>query len=340
MILRSTYINPMQVSNDIQCPSYDVGTLVAKARQGGRSGYAFNIAENGSPLQDGTLIAGALPYWNIYANEQPGQWRLPSTASGDVYHELRRDNLNRYIFQLEGFAGHNTNASAPVPMSNDLTFTKYGSYVDHSFAAKINLGDYDWKKLNGVTHCKVKVYYPGGVLYSESNVLPCVRNTMMTFDGFTMRIPTNTVYTETYPTKIVLCQSDGTDLGCLPIQGNITISVQNAVDPYMIRVFVNGNPKAFTMGNYIDAGSSARAIGTYTGLVNANFKTLDKIEYSIIDASTNAVLSTTTVTDFGLRESPWTLDYYNAGDIETFDVATNRVYPSTGQYVRAFMYYV
>lgn len=28
------------------------------------------------------------------------------------------------------------------------------------------------------------------------------------------------------------------------------------------------------------------------------------------------------------------------GDLSPSDIATNRVYPSTGQYVRAFMYYV
>ena len=72
MILPSSDISIMDVRNYLGCPSTDLGTLVAKAQTGGKSGFAFNIAENGGSNQDGTLIDGAEPYWNIWSTNQPG----------------------------------------------------------------------------------------------------------------------------------------------------------------------------------------------------------------------------------------------------------------------------
>ena len=47
MILPNNNISIMDVRNCLGYPSMDLGTLCTKAKTGGKSGYAFNIKENG-----------------------------------------------------------------------------------------------------------------------------------------------------------------------------------------------------------------------------------------------------------------------------------------------------
>lgn len=61
-----------------------------RSKVGGSSGYAFKIPENGYTRNDGELIDGAEPYWNIWSGMSPGQWdiKLPDRT---LYLRLRRD---------------------------------------------------------------------------------------------------------------------------------------------------------------------------------------------------------------------------------------------------------
>ena len=59
MILSNNNMSIMDVRNCLGYPSMDLGTLCTKAKTGGKSGYAFNIKENGGSATDGSLIADA-----------------------------------------------------------------------------------------------------------------------------------------------------------------------------------------------------------------------------------------------------------------------------------------
>ena len=87
----------------IGCASDDLGTLCAKAKKGGKSGYAFNIVENGGTVNSGELLADSSPYWNLYSNESPGEWLAATSADGPLIMELKRflgDRNKGYGFGL------------------------------------------------------------------------------------------------------------------------------------------------------------------------------------------------------------------------------------------------
>lgn len=80
----------------------NLSRIVNSASVGGSGGYAFQIVENGYTAKSGWLFTdsdgypSAYPYWNIYSNNSPGQWRLPGTNGAPVYFELKRDSTNAY----------------------------------------------------------------------------------------------------------------------------------------------------------------------------------------------------------------------------------------------------
>lgn len=117
MILPNTDISIMDVRNCLGCSSTDLGTLVAKAKEGGTSGYAFQIKENGfSSTKLGYLIDGAKPYWNIWAKSCPGRFEF--YTDGTIKYRLRSngasDAINPYYrFALGDFRNYNSNAPAP-----------------------------------------------------------------------------------------------------------------------------------------------------------------------------------------------------------------------------------
>lgn len=341
MILPDTDISIMMVRNTLGYPSVDLGTLIAIAKNGGKGGYAFNITENGSYNYDGSLISNASPYWNIYSNNQPGQWVLPPSGDGVVKHELKRDENNRYIFSLGSFRGYNTNAFSPIPFSLDLTFTKGTSFIDYSFLIKINLGDYDWTKLIGVTHCKI-VMFDGASIYAESSVKSCVRNTTINFENVNIRVPVNYTYERSYPTRIILCSRDGNDLGWLPVEGSLDITVTEIPKKYVVVIYVNDNSKVFYVDEVIDTHANA----TYTGFgsISADNKILSKIVYEKVNSSTNGIIQTLTVTSFNSQEYPTELDVYKANtpgqNKESFYFSDTRLLNNpTGTYIRVGFYY-
>lgn len=336
MILPNNNISIMTVRNCIGCPSTDLGTLIAKAKVGGIGGYAFNIVENGSYTTNGTLIDNAQPYWNIYAYSQPGQWILPASGEGVVKHELKRDASHKYMFSLGSFRNYNTNASAPSPFSLDLVFTKGASFIEYQFLMKVNLGDYDWTNLLGVTHCKM-VMYDGASIYAQSTVKPCIRNTTINFENVPIRVPVNYTYEKSYPTRIVLCSRDGNDLGWLPVEGSLNITVTEVPKPYVVSVYVNNDNKVFTVDGVVDTHANA----TYTGFgsVSADNKVLEKIVYEKVGKQTNAVIQSVTITSFNNLEYPVQLDVYKVGDNESFFFSDQRLYNDNNTYIRVNFYY-
>lgn len=120
-----------------------VSTLCAKASVGGKNGYAFNIVENGSGDWDGSLIEGALPKWNIYANNSPGEWVMGEGFN--LKFRLKHDASNKYCFSIGNFRGHNTDA--PVFGVSD-TVVRGSKGSTQTAIVGYELGEYDFTKVN------------------------------------------------------------------------------------------------------------------------------------------------------------------------------------------------
>lgn len=123
------------------------------ARKGGRDGFAFGVVENGSYPEDGYLIEGAYPYWNIYSNDSPGRWELPLDFDKDPFlrFRLRTDARHRYRVRLTDFSGYDPEATAP--WVGDVVITgKMGQ--EYSRPVRYGVGSYDWRGAGKlITHC-------------------------------------------------------------------------------------------------------------------------------------------------------------------------------------------
>jgi len=310
-------------SNYIICSSVDIPSEIRDV-----------IGEGSNDL--GTIYLSAKV--NIWSNFGPREWYVSWPGI------LNRPISNPY--DMANLCGYNHNAVPPVSFNAPFSFTKQGagSSVTTSIAAKIKMGEYDWGRL-GATHCKV-VTYDGESVYSQSGILPINgAGNFLTFDNVSFTILTGTVYTKEYITKIILCTSDGSEIAALPITGIVSVEVIAAI-VNKVAVTINGNSKTFSMGpdsQYFS--NSIYQTGLYTGLGgSANGKSLNSIVYNIYNSTTNALVSTLTVTSFNSYEYPLLLDNYMVNDSETFYAAFGgdggRPTPAAGQYLRVIMNYI
>lgn len=338
MSLPDTNISIMMVRNQLDCPSTDLGTLVVKAKTGGRSGYAFSILENGGSGVDGSLLPGSLPYWNIWSNNSPGQWVLPrSGANAELTFELKRDTSNKYVFILDAFRGYNSDAKTPIPPSAGLLFHRVGTRpLETSISLRANLGEYDWRKISSVTKFKA-VVYDGSSVFSNTSPIPITLGQPVNIGELPLTISMSSEYTKEYSVRIALCSSDGNEVGWLPVEGVISITVMNDPKPYIGIVYINGLRQIFRLDDVINDHFN----GTYTGFgsISANWKALNKIVYDKINTETNAVIQTITVTSFSNNERPGRLAVYNVGDPETFWFDMSRLYNDNNTYIRVSYYY-
>lgn len=174
MILPNNNISIMDVRNAISCPSVSLGYLCSAAQTGGRSGYAFNIKENGTNV-DGLLINGAKPYFNLFSNASPAQWYRDGLS---IKCRLLRDSSNKYMFSLGGFRGYD---SAGVPPSIVFDVQEITFVINESTPVFVpvscNLGSYNWNNIenitkvamslyNGITHLETKQFDYSGKNYS------------------------------------------------------------------------------------------------------------------------------------------------------------------------------
>lgn len=171
MILPNNNISIMDVRNITGYPSMDLGSLCAKAKIGGKSGYAFNIKENGGATTDGSLIPGAEPYWNIYSNNSPAKW---SVTGQQLKLKLLRDNGgNNYCFSLGGFRGYNHNAVKPYIFQegSEIYLQQSSSSVPVGITIFWEFGEVDWKKALNSNFDAMQIYaartYLGSPVISE-----------------------------------------------------------------------------------------------------------------------------------------------------------------------------
>lgn len=265
MALTTTGITTTIVKNAIGLNSNSVGDLVTRASTGGVSDGTYMRAFDFSAQNEGDLIANAKPFWNIYSNESPGEWRLGSQSTDTVWFRLKRgyDNL-RYAMHLGGFRGYDHSAMEPIPFGFSLSYAKgdAGSSTTVSMIAKIKLGSYNWGKINGVTHCKCLIYQGATLVYTSSVQPINTTNTFINFENVSFTVSTASVATYNYTTKIVLCQSNGNELGVLPQTGEGTISIIATV-ANTIAVTIAGNARVFTLGSTLIGSGSIYASGTY-----------------------------------------------------------------------------
>lgn len=355
MALGTTNIYTELISNTIALASNDVGELVAKAKTGGSGGYAFSIVETGGGVNDGYLFKSysstetsfATPYWNIWANNSPGEWVLPALSTNPVEFRLKRDEGGlKYCYRLGNFREYEHNSYAPVPAGLSRTYAKTtGGSVTVSDVLKIKLGSYDWKKLDAsATHCKCKIYQSDGSteIQSSSVMALTTDNKFITFSNLDFVVSTGSAVTYNYISKIAICNSVGDELCVLPIFGSIIIDIVN-VPNNLIKVIIAGNPKVFpTASPILQSGNYYYTNGTYNSMfgISANNRVLQSITYQLLNKTTNAVESALTVTSFDAYELPTMLDIYSNGEQETFYTSFSRVSPSATQYLVMTMDYL
>lgn len=197
----------------------DLALLITKAKSGGKEWLrpngnkqmlAFDVRETGSEL--GNLIKGAIPYWNIYSNNSPGYWYL---SIPDVKFNLMEYN-NKYYFSLQCFDEYNHNSE--VPMIENVSVRVLPG--KHNIFIPFSLGSYDWKKINGATHCRLVEMIAGNETPFASNVIP------LRIDGGGRALFERTVgQSENHTLAIALCEADGNSLTHLQPRGSLSIGI-------------------------------------------------------------------------------------------------------------------
>lgn len=151
-------VTTTDVSNTIGTSTHSISELVANARTGGSNGKAFWIRENAiDRANEGKLIDGALPYWNIYSADSPGEFYATggSTTQGELKFriklpEIQPDN-KRYSFKLGVFRNYFNGALYPSIYGKtnlDITISN-GNYTPLVLDYYISPGSYDWGKVLG-----------------------------------------------------------------------------------------------------------------------------------------------------------------------------------------------
>lgn len=314
------------IKNTIGLNSTGLMDLVSRARTGGVNGRAFNTVEGGGTINDGYLIDGAAPFWNIWSNDQPGEWIPPTEVDGPLRLRLRRDSGGgRYRAAMGDFRGYNQNASAPIPGGGEGNYVATGGTTTYSTTLKPRTGSYNWKKVSGATLFQARVY-DGKTLITSSTPAAIGDNVSLPI-SFTVNLAIS--YTKVYTTRIYVGSgtvNDFNSLGYLPVTGEIVITV--SPKPVLTAsVKVKGRVNVFSMAEGVVAQNTARYSGTYR--LNSGVTTDGTILKSMVyswgtsEAGNNGSL---TVTSFNYKEGPSYLRSYPPGDNkETFTSDPSRV---------------
>ena len=265
----------------------NLSRIVNTASVGGSGGYAFQIVENGYTAKSGWLFTdsdgypSAYPYWNIYSNSSPGQWRLPGANGAPVYFELKRDSTNAYRYNLEDFDGYNPDALPPSMDDIHATFQQNVSVSNVEIMAHtVSLGSYDWTKLGGISKMRVWVddsAYTGVSVTSDPITIgsgnPVIKiNTLVTTGVFTYDLP---MY-------IMLCDSTGADIATLPIKGTFTVETIGVTTVRIYARITGSNGNSGTVIGKAETGQYGQTTVTNTGTVNNAVKALNGYSLSSV----------------------------------------------------------
>lgn len=139
MTLPITGITTTIVKNAIGKSSNNIGDLVASAKSGGLSGYAFNISENGGT--NGELIDGSKPYFNIFSTNSPSIWYKSGSIIKCKLKNSSLDLTKNYSFSLGDFRGYEHFA---LPITFDIGASYYSGESKIKFIGVIDTGDFNW----------------------------------------------------------------------------------------------------------------------------------------------------------------------------------------------------
>lgn len=326
-MLGTTNITTTLVGNELGVSTRDVGMLCSGARSGGTSGSAFTVVEAGGTVNEGYLIDGAEPYFNIWSNNSPGEWVGPNLPQGDLRFRLKRDTAQaRYCFSLGNYRNYD-HAAIAASSGNPGIKIEVGSATTQKIEIRVKLGSYDWKKVANATHVAAEI--PGVVMSAPQPISD-------EWIRLSATITVNTSYPskEEYPINIfigTLAGSDFNTIGRIPADGTFTIEVWKPRVPATITVTVSGRLNVFTMtGDAIPSGGSYMITGKYrkaSGVVTSG-KKLTGILYRTLDQGGNEISRVFVTKDqLNVYESPTVLSSYNieGDDVETFYVALDRV---------------
>ena len=315
----------------IGCASDDLGTLCAKAKTGGRGGFAFSVVENGGTVNSGELLADSTPYWNLYSNESPGEWKSALSADGPLVMELKRflnDRSQGYGFGLHHFDGYNHNSAAPFPGGQELEFTEgAGSgQVSYTLTLKPNTGNYNWTKIAGATLFQARIYN-GNILLAQSTPVAISAGTATI--SITLNVNTTNPGKFTYKTRLYIGSgsvNDFNSLGYIPVEGAIVITIKpKPVLSAFVRV--SGRVNVFSVQDGVISNNTCRYSALYrqSSGVTTDGKTLRRMTYNWGTAE-EGNLGSLVVTSFNFREEPSYLRSYPPGDnTETFTSDPSRV---------------
>lgn len=307
--LPSNDVSIMLVRNAIGCPSVDLGTLCAKAKIGGKGGFAFGIKENGGTAKDGYMIADSLPYWNIYSNESPGHWtfghdtNLP--AIQPLVMRLKLDASNNYMFSLGSFGGYNHEALPPeIPdvLVSGLNGTSYDVMV------RCKTGDYDWHKVSNLNAIAlVELDNGGNITEYLSEAYTFTRNSPL---NIPIHVSIATANAGTKRLAMGLGHKSSTDFNIqalLPVEGALTIKIDSYTQCIFIVKIQKDGYNATARSSAVRAdqvnGTWDNSVKNTAVLRNAPLASLTKITYEGTNSSGGTKTATRTSVDI-IKDKP------------------------------------
>lgn len=328
-------VSIMMVRNATGYPSTDLGTLVLAAvddgltatrRDGSTFKSAFNVTETGSTAYDGTLAVDDdgyplyFPNWSVWAASSPGRWRLPDSSRKPLYFELKKDTSNRYRFALGDFRGHDTAAMAPRVPSPYVSFQQNQPIQSRVIALAVDLGDYDWTTLEGVSEYMVTVYQDDSftIILAQSAAMPIGGTEKPTISVTPVSV--SSAYTREYPLVVQLCSSDGNPMGFIPVLGTMTVAVVGQTTLRVsAEITASNGSRGRVMGSSETAGFGNATI-TSTGRVSQSVQqlsgyTLSGVLITCLDEDGNMVYRDERSPDYrdfptgptGFKETPGTV---------------------------------
>lgn len=231
MALTTENITISAVKNAIGHPNYNLTAIVTDAKTGGTGGKAFDATTN-------YLIAGALPYWNIYAYNIPAEWVIDE----GVLKLKRRYADGGFVSRLGDFRGYRHDSGTPIGYVPSNLSCISGTLI---FGAEVSL--YGWHMPSSVTHIKVKAGVGGSTQYELLSVATLnsvwTATVDFTFTGVSTSVTTGYI-------QLYCSNADGDELA------NITNSMCGD-DLY---------PVTFTFTHSTASATLARAITPYTSV--------------------------------------------------------------------------
>lgn len=339
MISGNTIVAPVtttDVRNLTGCPSNSVNYLITAAKSGGVNGRAFNTTQGGGNAYLGELIEGALPYWNIFSNESPGEWTVGIGDLNPLIFRLKRDKGGtRYAPMLGAFRNYKHNSVGPTDNDIDVRIPVSGSKVQN-LGIRYKTGEYDWRKLSGNANAaQVAIYNSGGLQIAVSEVMSLTNVNMLLVTNVIINLnSTSFEHVETYTMRMFIGRkvaiNDFSIYGYIPIDSIITFTIYKEKPLVYLNVTLTNTTNNFKLQDAFITGANSWIFTGVCQITKNEFIPLKSITYSTVNEAGD-IGSTVTVTSYNLYESPTTVEIFkDVGPTlyQDFSVSRSRVTPN------------